>query len=65
MKINSRLGIFQDCGGGVKSVIQSILRKLEENGSCEAKKSPGRPCKTTASKDRWIGNKSTISIYER
>ena len=34
---------------GSKSV---ILRKLEENGSCDAKKPPGRPRKTTAREDR-------------
>ena len=40
-----------------KSVIHSILRKLEETGSCKAKKLPGRPRKTTAREDmnwRWI-----------
>ena len=42
--------------GKSKSVIHSILRKLEEIGSCEAKKPPGRPRKTTAREDRWIGN---------
>ena len=41
-----------------KSVIHSILRKLEETGSCEAKKPPGRPRKTTAREDRWIGYES-------
>ena len=41
-----------------KSVIHSILRKLEEAGSHEAKKPPGRPKKTTAREDRWIGNES-------
>ena len=34
-----------------KSVIHSILKKSEETGSCEAKKSPGRPRKTTAKTD--------------
>ena len=34
--------------GKSKSVIHSILRKLEETGSCKAKKLPGRPRKTTA-----------------
>lgn len=37
-----------------KSVIHSILKKFEETGSCEAKKPPGRPRKTTAREDRWI-----------
>ena len=41
-----------------KSVIHSILRKSEETGSCEAKKPLGRPRKTTAREDRWIGNES-------
>ena len=44
--------------GKSKSVIHSILRKLEETGSCEAKKPPGRPRKTTAREDRWIVNES-------
>ena len=44
--------------GKSKSVIHSILRKLEPTGSCEAKKPPDRPRKTTARKDRWIGNVS-------
>ena len=34
-----------------KSVIHGILKKFEETGSCEAKKSPGRPRKTTAKTD--------------
>ena len=42
--------------GESKSVIHSILRKLEETGSCNAKKPPGRSRKTTAREDRWIGN---------
>ena len=58
MKINSRLGIFQRLWGESKRVIHSILRKLEETGLCEAKKPPGRPRKTTAREDRWIGNES-------
>ena len=44
--------------GKSKSVTQNIFRKLEETGSCEAKKPPGRPRKTTAKEDRWIGNES-------
>ena len=44
--------------GKSKSVIHSILRKLGETGSCEDKKPPGRPRKTTAREDRWIGNES-------
>ena len=57
MKINSRLVIFQKLGKS-KSVIHSISRKLEETEPCEAKKPPGRPRKTTAREDRWIGNES-------
>ena len=34
------------------------LRKLEETGSCEAKKPPGRPNKTTAREDGCIINQS-------
>ena len=58
MQINSQLGIFQRLWKKSKSVIYSILRKLEETGSCEAKKPSGRPRKTTAREDRWIGNES-------
>ena len=57
MKINFRLGIFQRLGKS-KSVFYSILRNLEETGSCKAKKLPGRPWKTTAREDRWICNES-------
>ena len=38
--------------GKSKSVIHSVLRKLEETGSCKAKKLPSRPRKTTAREDR-------------
>ena len=41
-----------------KSVIHSILRKLAETGSCEAKKPPYWHKKTIAKEDRWIGNES-------
>ena len=44
--------------GKSKSVIHSILRKLEETGSCEAKKLPSTPRKTTARENRWIRNES-------
>ena len=44
--------------GKSKSVIHSILRKLEETESCEVKKPPVRRWKTTAREDRWIGNRS-------
>ena len=41
-----------------KSVIHSISRKLEETRSCKTKKPHGRPKKTTARENRWIGNES-------
>ena len=44
--------------GKSKRVIHSILRKLEETGSCEANKPPGRYRKTIAKEDRWIANES-------
>ena len=46
-----------------KIIIHSILRKLEETESCEAKKPHGRPRKTTAREDRWIGNESKKDRY--
>ena len=46
------IGDISKTVGKSKSVIHSILRKLEETGSCEAKKPPGRPRKTTAREDR-------------
>ena len=52
------IGDISKTVGKSKSVIHSILRKLEETGSCEVKKPPGRPMKTTAREDRWIGNES-------
>ena len=48
-----------------KSVIHSILRKLEETGPCEAKKPPGKPRKTTARVDRLIGNDSKKDRFVR
>ena len=48
-----------------ESVIHSILRKLVETGSCEAKKPPGRPRKTTAREDRWIGNESKKDLQQQ
>ena len=51
-----KIGDISKTVGKSKSAIISILRKFEETGSCEAKKTPGRPRKTTARKDRWIGN---------
>ena len=52
------IGDISKTVGKSKSVIHSILRKLGETGSCEAKKPPGRPRKITAREDRWIGNES-------
>ena len=52
------IGDISKTVGKSKSVILSILRKLEETGSCETKKPLGRPRKTTARKDRWIDNES-------
>ena len=52
------IGDISMTAGKSKSVIHSILRKLEETGSCETKKPPSRPRKTTAREDRWIGNES-------
>ena len=49
------IGDISKTVGKCKSVIHSMLRKLEETGSCEAKKSPSRSQKTTAKEDR-IGN---------
>ena len=37
-----------------KSVIHGILKKFDETGSCEAKKPPGRPRKSTSREDRFI-----------
>ena len=50
------IGDISKTVGKSKGVIHSILRKLEETGSREAKKPPSRPKKTTAMEDRWIGN---------
>ena len=50
------IGDISKTVGKSKSVIYSILRKLEETRSCEAKKPPDRPWKTTVREDRWIGN---------
>ena len=52
------IGNISKTVGKSKSVINSILKKLRETGSCETKKPPGRPRKTTAREDRWIGNES-------
>ena len=58
--------------GKSKCVIHSILIRLEETGSCEAKKPHGRPRKTTSREDRSIGNESNrdrfataTAIYKR
>ena len=42
------IGDVSKAVGKSKSVIHSILRKIEETGSCEAKKPPVKPRKTTA-----------------
>ena len=42
------------------SVIHSILRKLEETGSYEANKPPGKHRKNNAREDRWIGDESKM-----
>ena len=52
------IGDISKTVGKSESVIHSILRKLEETGSCEANKPPRRPRKTTARENRWIGNES-------
>ena len=52
------IGDISKTVGKSKYVIHSILRKLEKTGSCEAKIPPGKPRKTTAREDRWIGNES-------
>ena len=52
------IGDISKIVGKSKSVIYSILRHLEETGSCEAKKLPGKHRKTTARENRWIGNES-------
>ena len=52
------IGDISKTGEKSKNVIHSILKKLEETGSCEAKKPPGRPRKTTARENRWIGHES-------
>ena len=52
------MGYFKDCGKS-KSVIHSILRKIKDTGWWEAKKPTGRPRKTSAWEDRWIGNEWT------
>ena len=52
------IGNISKTVGKSKSVIHSILRKFEETWSCDAKKSPSMPRKTTAREDRWIGNES-------
>ena len=51
------IGNILKTAGKSKSIIQSILRKLEETGSCEAMKPPDRPRKIPAREDRGIGNK--------
>ena len=66
------IGDISKTVGKAKSVIHNIFRKLE-TGSCEAKKPPCRPRKTTAREERYISNESkkdlfataTLSLKER
>ena len=41
-----------------KSVVHGILKRFKKTGSCDTKKPPNRPRKTTARDDRWIRLKS-------
>ena len=41
-----------------KIAVHSILRKLEETGSCGAKNLLARPGKLLQTEERWIGNES-------
>ena len=62
------IGDISKTVGKPKSVIHSILRKLEEIGAWEVKKPPGRPRKTTAIEDRWFGlviNKKKIDLRQQ
>ena len=52
------IGDISKTVGKSKSVFHSILRELEETGSCKAKKTPGSLRKTTAREDRLISNES-------
>ena len=52
------IGDISKIVGKSKSVVHNILRKLEDNGSCETKKPACWPRITTARKDRWISNES-------
>ena len=54
------IGDISKTVGKSRSVLHNILRELEETGLCEAKKPPGRPRKTTAREDRWIGNQNGL-----
>ena len=61
MKINSLLGIFQRLWRNLKVLFIVFKKKLEETGSCEAKKTPDRPRKTTAKKtDGLVMNQKRI-----
>ena len=57
------IGDISKTVGESKNVIHSILRKLVGTGSCEAKKPPGRPNKTSPSEDRWIGKESKKDLF--
>ena len=52
------IGEIADIVRKSKSVVHGILKRFKKTGSCEAKKPPGRPRKTTARDDKWITLKS-------
>ena len=52
------IGEIADIVRKSKSVVHGVLERFEKTRSCEAKKQPGRPRKTTARDDRWITLKS-------
>ena len=52
------IGDISKTVGKFKCVIHSILRKLEENVSCQTKKPTGRPKKTIAREEWWVDNES-------
>ena len=58
------IGDISKTVGKSKSVLHSILRKLEKTGSCEAKKPPGRPRKTTA-RHGLMMNKKRIDLRQQ
>ncbi|KAF2363600.1 Transposase Tc1-like [Trinorchestia longiramus] len=48
------IGTISKTVGKSKSVVHSILANYEKTGSCEAKRSPGRPRKTSKREDGWL-----------